>query len=141
MNLGRFAGSAAVAAIKEWNPLGPEAYARRDRNKAYRKARRKQKRGEALTEDESRVLSQTQEVSMLPQNTMRKGGIAVTALGPVLTVVLKMVGMNECTPEEVSMGCVGAAEIAGTLLTVGGAVLYWIGRNRADAREKPVGEK
>lgn len=130
MSLGKF----AVDAIKAWDPLSPEAYARRDRNKAYRKARRKAKRGDTLSEDEYEILNTTKEVAMLPQNTLRKGGIAVTALGPVLTIGLKMFGVSECTVDEAAMGCVGAAEIAGTLLTVGGAVLYWIGRNRAEKR-------
>lgn len=130
MSLGKF----AVDAIKAWNPLSPEAYARRDRNKAYRQARRRAKRGEPLTEQDTEILNTTQEVAMLPQNTLRKGGIAVTALGPVLTIVLKMFGVNECSADEAAMGCVGAAEIAGTLLTVVGAVVYWIGRNRAEKR-------
>ena len=57
MNLGKF----AVDAIKAWNPLSQEAYERRDRNKAYRKARRKAKRGEAVTEEEYEILNTTQE--------------------------------------------------------------------------------
>ncbi|HEY5566553.1 MAG TPA: hypothetical protein VIM81_04830, partial [Gammaproteobacteria bacterium] len=54
MNLGKF----AVQAIKEWNPLSQEGYARRDRNKAFRKARKKAKRGETLTEDEYEIFQQ-----------------------------------------------------------------------------------
>lgn len=128
MNVAKF----AVRAIKEWNPLGPEAYERRDRNKAYRQARRKAKRGETLTTDEYELLQLR--VDMIPQNTLRKGGIAVTAIGPILSLVLKMFGVDECTPDELTMGCVGAAEIAGALVTAGGAVMYWIGRDRAASR-------
>lgn len=60
MNLGKF----AVDAIKAWNPLSEEAYERRDRNKAYRKARRKAKRGEAVTEDEFELLQTYREKPM-----------------------------------------------------------------------------
>lgn len=64
-------GAIAVQAIKEWNPFGPEAYARRDRNKAFRKVRRKARRGETLTEDEYELL-QTEEVrSMTDQVVMQ----------------------------------------------------------------------
>lgn len=57
MNLAKF----AVRAIKEWNPLGPEAILRRERNKAFRKAHRKAKRGETLSEDEYELLQTTKE--------------------------------------------------------------------------------
>ena len=58
MGMGKFVGEAAVSAIRSWNPLSPEAYARRDRNKAFRKARKKAKRGETLTEDEYEIFQQ-----------------------------------------------------------------------------------
>lgn len=64
MSGGKFVGEAVVAAVLKLNPFGPEGYARRDRNKAYRKARRKQKRGEPLTADELKTLDTTQEVDM-----------------------------------------------------------------------------
>lgn len=65
MNLGKF----AAQAIKEWNPLGPEAYARRDRNKAYRKARRKTRRGETLTTEEQAIMAQETVTITLPDGS------------------------------------------------------------------------
>lgn len=65
MNLGKF----AVQAIKEWNPLGPEAYARRDLNKAYRKARRKKRRGETLTAKEEAIMAQETVTMTLPDGS------------------------------------------------------------------------
>jgi uncharacterized protein YjeT (DUF2065 family) len=127
-------GKIAVSAIKEWNPFSPEAYERRDKNKAYRKARRKAKKGEVLTEDEYEILSTNQETEMFPQNTLRKGGIAVTVLGPLLSMLLKSVGVGDCSAEALETGCVGAAEIAGTLISVAGAAIYWWGQNRAFKR-------
>jgi len=95
MNLGKF----AVQAIKEWNPLSPEAYARRDRNKAFRKARRKAKRGETLTQDEEIVMAQqTATVTLpsgetiarteprIPLRTSTKVGV-VGLLVPLLSVI------------------------------------------------------
>ena len=55
---GKWIGEAAVGAALSWNPFGPEAYARRDRNKAYRKARRKAKRGEILTPEEQAIMAE-----------------------------------------------------------------------------------
>lgn len=58
MNLGKFAGSAAVAAIKEWNPRGPEAIKRRAVNKAFRKAFKKSRKGEELTPEEKQIMAE-----------------------------------------------------------------------------------
>lgn len=58
MNLGKFVGSAAVAAIKEWNPRGPEAIKRRAINKGFRKVFKKARRGETLTAEEQRVMAE-----------------------------------------------------------------------------------
>ena len=58
MNLGKFFGSAAVSAIKEWNPLGPDGVVRRATNKDFRKAFRKYRRGETLTPQEEQVLAE-----------------------------------------------------------------------------------
>lgn len=66
MEIGAAAAGFVVQAIKEWNPLSPEAYARRDRNKAYRKARRKKRRGETLTPEEVLILAQEIVEAKLP---------------------------------------------------------------------------
>jgi hypothetical protein len=58
VNLGNLAGSAAVAAIKEWNPRGPEAIKRRAVNKAFRKAFKKSRKGEELTPEEKLIMAE-----------------------------------------------------------------------------------
>lgn len=58
MNLGKFAGSAAVSAIKSWDPLGPEAIKRRAINKAFRKAFRKSRKGKELTPQEQQIMAE-----------------------------------------------------------------------------------
>lgn len=65
MNVAKF----AVRAIREWNPLGPAAYERRDRNKAYRKARRKKRRGEILTLEEETIMAEQTVKVILPDGT------------------------------------------------------------------------
>jgi hypothetical protein len=64
VSLGKVIGETMVSAARSWNPFGPEAYERRDRNKAYRKARKKAKRGETLTEDEFELLQTYKERPM-----------------------------------------------------------------------------
>ena len=89
--------------------------------------RRRAKRGEApLSEDEA---------MNVPQNTLRKGGVAFVALAPVVAAGLSFAGVGECTPEEAEMGCVGAQAIAASIMSIIGGGLYWIGRNRAEKRE------
>lgn len=56
--IGKLVGSAAVAAIKEWNPLGPEALVRRDKNKRFRKAFRKARKGKELTPEEQQIMAE-----------------------------------------------------------------------------------
>lgn len=65
MNLGKF----AVQAIKKWNPFGPEAITRRDQNKAFRKARRKARKGEALTHEEEQLVAQETVKVILPDGS------------------------------------------------------------------------
>lgn len=43
---------AAVHAIKEWNPFGPQEILKREYNKKFRKARKKLRKGEPLSEEE-----------------------------------------------------------------------------------------
>lgn len=123
MNAGKFVGSAAVAAIKEWNPFGPEAYERRDRNKAYRKARRKFKRGETLTAEEIATLKQTVEVTTM-NGFKTYTGIAVAALG----FVLGLLGVGDTESAELSAKIVGALD---QVLTVGGLLFAAYGRAKA----------
>jgi len=115
-------GKLAVDAIKAWDPLSPEGYARRDRNKAYRKARRKEKRGEPLDEKESQILNQTVEVHML-QGKKTYLGILAAGIG----LVLGWVGVGD-------EGGALSAQIVGALdqvLTVGGLLFAAYGRAKA----------
>lgn len=82
MNVAKF----AVRAIKEWNPFGPEAYERRDRNKAYRKARKKAKRGETLTEAEYEILQTVKETPLAIETGLRTSTNTVVG-SPILGVV------------------------------------------------------
>lgn len=63
-------GKAIAAAIVELNPLGKAGYERRARNKAYRKARRKQRRGEVLTPEEEMIMSERTATVTLPDGTV-----------------------------------------------------------------------
>lgn len=121
MNLGKF----AVQAIKAWDPLSPEAYARRDRNKAYRKARRKQKRGETLTEQEAQILNQPQEGNMAGYKTYT--GIVVALLG----VVLGWLGVGEAEAGTLATQIGGALD---QVLTVGGLLFAAYGRAKAQPK-------
>jgi hypothetical protein len=95
------------------------------------RARRKEKRAAKRANQQT-----TEGFEMIPQNTLRKTGIGIASFGPLLTVLLTFIGVGECTPEAVEMGCVGGAQIAGALTTLGGGVVYWIGRNRAEKAGK-----
>lgn len=72
----------------------------------------------------------------IPANTLRKTGVAMMAISPILTAVLDHFGVHECTPDEVAAGCVGTAAVVSAILTLIGGATYWIGRNRAEARDK-----
>lgn len=81
------------------------------------------------------------DMALFPKNTMRKTGVSVAALGPIIAIVLTAVGApGECAAEAVAEGCVAASEIAGALVTILGGGLYVAGSIRADKRaaaEKP----
>jgi len=133
MNIGKFFGSAAMSAIREWNPLSQEAYERRDRNKAYRKARRKAKRGETLTEQESQILNTTQEVDMLAGKKTYLG-IAAAGLG----MVLGWLGLGECDPAVADAACQNADQIGARIVAavneiimIGGLLFAAYGRAKA----------
>jgi hypothetical protein len=66
VSIGKVLGEAAVSAVLNLNPFGPEGYARRDRNKAFRKARRKARKGEQLTNDEELIMAQQTSTVTLP---------------------------------------------------------------------------
>jgi hypothetical protein len=99
------------------------------RLKVWRNTRRvaKGKKPLQLSEDD---------MALFPKNTMRKGGVGLMALAPIVAVGLGFVGVGECTPEQVEAGCQGAAEIAAAIMGGIGGVLYWLGRNRAEAEGK-----
>lgn len=72
-----------------------------------------------------------EDYAMLPNGTMTHTGGGLAAFGPIIAVGLQMLGVGECTPEALDMGCIGAAQITGAIVTLGGAVLVVIGRVRA----------
>lgn len=96
MNLGKFFGSAAVSAIKEWNPRGPEAIKRRAINKAFRKAFKKSRKGEELTPQEQQIMAEqtltlpngetiTRSEPIIPARTSTKVGVTGVIAGiPVI---------------------------------------------------------
>jgi hypothetical protein len=77
---------------------------------------------------------------VIPQNTLRKTGAGLMALGPVIAVLLNIAGVGECSPEAIELGCVGASQISGALLTLGGGAVFWVGQNRAHAREQAAAQ-
>lgn len=112
--------------FKIWTTVKPWRRLKEARN------RRRAKKGKELlpiTEEDDQVF---------PTNTMRKSGVALVGLSPILGSViaggLGLVGVGECTPEQVEAGCVGATAIAAGLVSSVGGVLYWIGFNRAKKR-------
>lgn len=78
-----------------------------------------------LTEDD---------MALFPKGTMRKTGVGLVGLAPVVAMGLTFVGIGECTPEALEMGCVGASAMAAGALSLVGGVLYWIGFNRAQPK-------
>ena len=111
MSAGKFVGEAAVAAIRKWAPFSPESYAIRDRNKAYRKARRKAKRGETLTEQEDELLQSDDK-----GDDMDVQAFLVQALMAAIRHGLTATGLVGVVGSEQSM-----AQIAGVVaLVVGG---------------------
>jgi len=68
---------------------------------------------------------------MFPNGTMTHTSGVFAGLGPVVAIGLQMVGVGECTPESVEMGCVGAAQLSGAIMTIVGVVGVIVGRIRA----------
>lgn len=97
------------------------------RLKVWRNTRRvaKGKTPLPLTEDD---------MTLFPKGTMRKSGVGLVGLAPVVAMVLTMVGVGECTPDVVEAGCVGGSAMAAGALSLVGGVLYWIGFNRAQPK-------
>ena len=122
MSAGKFVGEGITAAVLRLNPFGPEGYARRDRNKAYRKARKKARRGETLTEQELQILNQPQEGSMAGYKTY--SGIAVALIG----VVLGWLGVGETEAGTLSAQIGSAID---QVITVAGLLLAAYGRAKA----------
>lgn len=102
--------------------------------------RRARKNGTELYDE---IPIDIEENNVFPRGTMTKSGAVIASLGPVLTLLLVAFGGPvECSPEEVAAGCVAASAAAtqlaaslGGLVTVGGSIIAWKGRNRAN---KPV---
>lgn len=77
-----------------------------------------------LTEDD---------LSMLPNGTMTYTGAIGAIATPIVTTALSMIGVGECTPDELLLdpGCVGGAQLAGMLITAAFGIVAVIGRKRA----------
>ena len=94
MSAGKFVGGAITEAVLRLNPFGKEGYERRAKNKAYRKARRKFRRGETLTPEEFQILNETQEVVMaldLGTRTSTNALVGGTILSQVYVQVVSMI--------------------------------------------------
>lgn len=80
----------------------------------------------------------TEEVhEVFPQGTQTKSGIILAMVGMIVTILLNLLGVGECTPEQVAEGCVAASELKpvlvdgiGGLITAVGALISWNGYNR-----------
>lgn len=81
------------------------------------------------------------DMALFPKNTMRKTGIGVATLSPILGVIAQALGAPaECAPEAIDMGCVSAAQIGSAIGVAVGGALYVLGSIRAD-RRKAKGEE
>jgi hypothetical protein len=115
VSAGKFVGEGITAAVLKLNPFGQPGYERRARNKAYRKARRKHKRGKELTADEIEILKQTEEVDMDVQAFVVQAVMAAVRHGLTAGGLVGVVGSEE-----------SMAQIAGVVaLVVGGAWSLW----------------
>lgn len=143
-------GAIAVDAIREWNPLGPAAYRRREINKAFRKARRKSRRGEPLTDDERQTLTAYKEIqTMIPQGKATYTGAALGAASPFIGLMVAMVATPlenlivaasiapaMCEPDAqscVSAGMMAVAVATGVVTSIASWIVAW-GRSRAEKR-------
>lgn len=120
--------TAATVKVGEaiWRAIAPWKRLKQARNK--RRARLGKPLLKITEEDET----------MLPKGTMTHTGTGIAAAGPIVAMVLTGIGIGECTPEAADMGCVGASQIAGALVTLVGAVLAIVGKVRASARERQL---
>jgi hypothetical protein len=107
VSAGKFVGGAITEAVLRLNPFGKEGYERRAKNKAYRKARRKQKRGKELTADEVAILS-TKETAML------NGKLTYSAIGIMAIIYVgQLIGVEVAEEQAASIvsviaGLIGA---------------------------------
>lgn len=105
MSAGKFVGEAAVAAIKEWNPFGPDGLIRRASNKDFRKAFRKYRKGQPLTPQEEQILAEKIVLTTptgetiehtpptIPLRTATKATVGTAVLGyPLIDIVQAIQG-------------------------------------------------
>lgn len=79
---------------------------------------------------------------VFPKGSLTKTGIVVAFAGPLIGAGLHALGIGDCAPVADAAAdaaqCVGADQIQSTIveivsksMEVGGAVIAWVGRNRA----------
>lgn len=127
--------------LRRWFPKYAE---KREAVWAQRAARRAARQRQP---DEGETFQQDEVSSMnIPENTMRKNGVNLIGLSPVIGAVvgvgLKMFGVgDECTAEAIEAGCQTADQIAASvggavtaIVSAVGGILFWRGQNRAHKR-------
>lgn len=77
---------------------------------------------------------------VFPQGTQTKSGIILMIIGAAVSIGLTLLGVKECSPEQIAEGCQGVSQLSpvitqaiGALIGAGGAILSWKGYNRAKA--------
>jgi hypothetical protein len=121
----------------------PKFAEKREAKWAQRAARRAKKQRQP---DEGETFQHDEVKTMFPKNTMRKTGVGLVGVAPVIGyaagIGARVFGFgDECTPEAIEAGCM-TAEAAATAVTglvtsaagLVGGFLYWKGFNRAKAR-------
>jgi hypothetical protein len=129
MSAGKFVGEAVTAAVLNLNPFGPEGIQRRARNKAFRKAWRKKRRGEVLSPDEELLMAeQTSTVTLpggaviqrtepaIPLRTSTKSLVGGTFLAQIYVQLVGLIPhdgivMALTTPEMTALVAVGLAAL------------------------------
>lgn len=98
--------------------------------------RRARKNGTELYEE---LPDDIEENNVIPRGKMTKGGAIIASLGPILTIAIMALNgaPADCSVDEIEAGCIAAAQAAdqlavalGTLVTTGGSMIAWRGRNR-----------
>lgn len=106
-----------------WRAIAPVNKVKRALNK------RRARKGKPLL-----VINEDEETAMLPNGTMTNTGAVGAIVTTVVTSALVGMGVGECTPETIEAGCVGATQVAGSIITALFSVLALIGYQRKKRR-------